>query len=77
MKLPIYMHGEFSASVTVENKPDRYRVTVTNIQFEEYSLYDYMTNRHGELNKISQSHLPIIDKHLTFVFTANEKSTDW
>lgn len=77
MQLPVYMRDPFTASVTVETKTDRYRVTVKNIDFKNYGLYELMVNRRGELNRTAHNQLPIIDRHLSQVFTAPDTLTDW
>lgn len=76
MQIPIYMREEFTSDVTAEIKPQRYRVTVRNIQFTEFSLSELMTNRRGELKNIAANQLPIIDRYLTDYFKTEQKQ-EW
>jgi hypothetical protein len=76
MQFPIYMRDEFTASASIETKPDRYRVTVQNIQFKDFSLSELMLNRRGEFKNIADNQLPMIDKYLSDYFKTETKS-DW
>ena len=86
--MPIYMLEPFSASVIVEIKPDRYRVTVANIRFTDLedgnrltdkgteTIEFYVIDKTGNFKTSQQTALIALDADLTSRFTFNNNS-EW
>uniref|UniRef100_UPI003217E6F7 hypothetical protein n=1 Tax=uncultured Draconibacterium sp. TaxID=1573823 RepID=UPI003217E6F7 len=89
MQMPLYMNNNFSAGVVIEQKENRYRVTVNNIAFADLDDYNSHTNegqtalstyvlkKGVELRKSQLKALEIFSKDLEQRFIINKETADW
>lgn len=88
MQMPLYMTQPFRADVHIEIKPDKYRVTVSNILFDDLAdasllttestspLSDYAVTSSGQIREGQKKALAVFDQDLTVRFTIQNQS-DW
>lgn len=89
MAMPIYMVEPFNASVVIERKNDRYRVSVNNIVFKDMAgrtrnaaesftpLQNYVFKNSGEIRTNQIKALEIFSNDLTQRFTVKTTLADW
>lgn len=79
MQMPLYMVEPFNASVIIEIKPGRYRVTINSIEFvdihnrEFTNIAEYCLTRKNEIRNSQIKALDLFNLDLTERFTVNSK----
>ena len=85
MQMPLYMTQPFSAAVHIEHKTGKYRVTVSNILFDDLDIKietpspvgDYCINSSGEIKESQKKALATFDQDLTSRFTIVSQTSQW